>query len=222
MTFFKNLATITLVLCAVLVTAAVVKREFFASPLADEGPRVIADWRGLSAPGQPLGPRDAPVVIVEFADFQCPFCATAARNLRELRSRVGDQVAVIYRHFPLMSIHPFAWDAAVAAECAGEQGRFEAFHDALFASQEDIGHKEWGIFAEEAAIPSPAQFADCLGQEWATERVREDARVAARLGLTGTPSVIVNDLLLPGTPSLEELEAHVLGLLAEGQDGGAR
>lgn len=170
--------------------------------MADERPRVIADWRRLSAAGQPLGPRDAPVVIVEFADFQCPFCATAARNLRELRSRVGDQVAVIYRHCPLTSIHPFAWDAAVAVECAGEQGRFEAFHDALFTGQEDIGLKDWGILAEETEILSSAQFADCLGQEWATERVREDARVAARLGLTGTPSVIVNDLLLPGTPSL--------------------
>lgn len=215
MTFFKNLATVILLMCAVLVTAAVVRREFFPAGTPDGQPRVVEDWEELSASGHRLGPPDAPVAIVEFADFQCPFCATAARSLRELRSRFGDQVAVIYRHFPLTSIHPFAWEAAVAAECAGEQGRFEAFHDALFSKQDEIGLHDWVVFAEEAAVPSPPRFVDCLGDDWASDRVMDDLQAADRLELMSTPSVIVNDLLLPGTPSLAELESHVERLLEE-------
>ena len=217
---FKNLGTFILVLCAVLVTLAVVRREFFPPRPPDLEPRAIDDWQDLSVTGHRSGPQDATVVVVEFADFQCPFCATAAHNLRELRSRFGDQVAVVYRHFPLTSIHPFARDAAIAAECAGDQGRFEAFHDYLFANQDEIGSKEWVAFAEEATVPSITRFAKCLEEDWAIERVRADSRTASRLRLDSTPSVIINGLLLSGTPSLETLEIHVEQLLAEqGNEG---
>ena len=209
----KNLGTIVLVGCAVLVTMAVVRREFFPPTPPSEEPRTIDDWEPLSRAGHRSGPLDAPIVVVEFADFQCPFCATAARHLRELRDRFGEEVAVIYRHFPLTSIHPFARDAAIASECAAAQDRFEAFHDSLFANQDDIGVKEWLEFADEAEVPSMTRFAKCLEEDWAAERVRDDSRAADRIALTSTPSVIVNGLLLPGTPSLETLEFHVERIL---------
>lgn len=166
----ENVVTLVLVVCALVVTVAVVRKEFTArggSPTADE-PREINGWRDLTSAGIWLGSRDAPVVIVEFADFQCPFCAVAARSLRELRSRV-DEVAILYRHFPLDAIHPHATDAAIAAECAAAQGMFEAYHDLLFAEQRAIGSIEWTDFGERAGVPSDVRILDLYGRELVVE-----------------------------------------------------
>lgn len=209
-----NVVTAVLVVCALLVTVAVTRREFMASsapPALDRrsaGPRPVDDWQALATAGLWLGSPEAPVVVIEFADFQCPFCAVAAENLREVRSRYGDAVAVVFRHFPLEHIHPHTHSAAVAAECADAQDRFGAFHDLLFARQDEIGETPWTQFAAATAMDTVA-FAACLEATWSRDRVSEDARVAREAGLTGTPSVIVGGLLLPGTPSVATLRAHI-------------
>ncbi len=206
-----DLLTVVLVVCAVLVTAAVVKREFFGGPSVppEDAPRRVSDWESLSAAGIRRGAEDAPVVIVEFADFQCPFCAVESRNLHEVLMRHGDQVAFVFRHFPLSAIHPHAYSAAVAAECASAQGGFEAFHDLLFERQAEIGSVEWAEFAAMAAVPSVADFSVCMDEEWPRERVNQDIDAAMAAGLTSTPSVIVNGWLLPGTPSVAMLEERI-------------
>lgn len=214
---FENALTLVLVACALVVTVAVVRKEFAApagSPISDE-PRRIDGWQELMGAGIWLGSTDAAIVVIEFADFQCPFCAVAARSLREIRSRSGEEVAVLYRHFPLDGIHPHATDAAIAAECAAAQGVFEAFHDLLFAEQEAIGSTEWTDFGERAGASSISEFSACLDASWPSDRVAEDLRAAQRAGLQWTPSVIVNGMLLPGTPDLEMLETHVSRALEE-------
>lgn len=100
----NNVVSGVLVICAVLVTAAVVKREFFDAPRpqpqgTSRAPVRIEDWESMTRAGLWMGPGDASVVLVEFADFQCPFCAVATDNLRDIRSRYPDDVAVIFRHF---------------------------------------------------------------------------------------------------------------------------
>lgn len=216
----SNVVTAVLVVCALLVTIAVARREFMASsvpPAADApsaDPRPVGDWQALAAAGLWLGSPDAPVVLVEFADFQCPFCAVAADNLRAVLSRYGDDVAVVFRHFPLEHIHPHAHAAAVAAECADAQDRFGTFHDLLFARQNEIGETPWTQLAATAAMDTVA-FAECLDAAWPRDRVSEDARVAREVGLTGTPSVIVGGLLLPGTPSVATLREHIDEALAK-------
>ena len=210
----NNLVTTILVICAVLVTVAIVRREFFPQEPPVPQPRQVKEWRELAAAGHRLGPADAPVVVVEFSDFQCPFCAAAARDLRELRQRYPDQVALVYRHFPLTSIHPHARAAAVAAECAAEQDRFKAYHDLLFEYQDEIGLRTWTDFAEEAGVHLLDGFSSCLDAERASDRVTADSRAARRVRLRATSSVIINGLLLPGTPTYEILEAHVDSLLA--------
>ena len=211
----KNIVTATLVLCALLVTAALVRREFFPPPAPGSEPRDVEAWEQLTEAGQWLGAKGAPVTVVEFADFQCPFCSIAADNLRELRMRYGDQVAIVYRHYPISSIHPHAWDAAVAAECASVQGKFEEFHDILYRDQQSIGKRSWADYAVAAGVPSSLAFVECLDTEEPRERVRDDYEAARGSRLDGTPSVIVNGVLLPGTPSLMTLEAHVEAALAE-------
>jgi protein-disulfide isomerase len=130
--------TVTLVVCALLTTGLVVRREFFApvAPQAqvEQKPVFIKDWRKHLAKGIRIGPERAQVQLLEFADFECPFCATMHKDLKVLRERYPTQVALTYVHFPL-SMHRFAEPAARVAECAGEQGRFEAMYDRLAARQ---------------------------------------------------------------------------------------
>ena len=213
-----NIVTVVLVLCALIVTAAVVLREFGGS--GSRGAleaRDIENWEELADGGHSLGGARSDslsVTIVEFGDFQCPFCASVASTLKELRTEYGNGVGVLYRHFPLTSIHPHAMEAAVASECAGAQGRFEAFHDVLFEEQEAIGVVPWSEFARRAGVYSMDQFVICLSSDWARKRVREDVRVARKLRLVGTPSIIVNGRLLAGTPSLETLREAVDAVFA--------
>ncbi len=216
----SNVVTAVLVVGALLVTVAVARREFTASSATPASeprpaePRPVDDWQALATEGVRIGSRDAPLVLIEFADFQCPFCAVAANNLREALSHYGDDVAVVFRHFPLEHIHPHAYAAAVAAECAASQDRFEAFHDLLFARQDEIGETPWAQFAAAAAVDT-VPFARCMEATWPRDRVFEDARAARKIGLTGTPSIVVGGLLLSGTPSVATLREHIGRALAE-------
>ena len=204
----SNLATGVMVVCAVLVTGMAVRAQFFPPSPADvdEAPRSIRRWQRLAATGSSLGAADARTTIVEFSDFQCPFCRQLAGTLREMQADDPGRFRVVYRHYPLAQ-HTHAFDAAVAAECAGEQGRFEPYHDALFAAQDSIGSRGWEAFAAEAGVPDAAAFRACLVRPAVRERVQEDADAAARLRLPGTPSLIVDGRLYSGAITRAELEA---------------
>lgn len=205
-----NLLTVVLVSCAIVVTFAVVRREFFRGAFSPSPQtREIEGWEDVVSGGLRFDSSESDVAVVEFADFQCPFCVTVAHSLRELRSEFAGQVSFVYRHFPLTSIHEHATEAAIASECASSQGTFERFHDLLYEEQDAIGVREWTEFAEIAGIPSVDEFRSCLEDDWPRARVMEDARLARRLGLEGTPSVIVNGTLLPGTPSVETLRQYI-------------
>lgn len=210
----STLVTGVLVTCAVLITAAVVKREFLPSATAAPGPdlrpRKLENAAALASTGQVMGRPDAPVKIVEFSDFQCPFCARAQEVIEKVRRRHPDRVAVVFRHFPLDAIHPHARTAALASECAAEQGRFHAYHDALFARQDSIGTRPWEAFAADAGLRDLPAFRQCVDSRRHAAAVERDARVAAELELEVTPSLIVNGELRPGLPTEEDLERWVL------------
>lgn len=212
---FSEAATGLLVVCAIVVSAAVVRREFFPAPAVaaqpDTEPRPVDNWAEIAATGQRMGPVGAPVQIVEFSDFQCPFCATFSTTLRKVRAKYPDRVAVLYRHAPLDAIHPHARRAALAAECAGEQGRFEPYHDRLFAQQDSIGVKPWARFAAEAGVPDTAAFSQCVREERRMPNVARDADLARRTGIDVTPSIVIDGTLVPGTLSEAELETWIAG-----------
>ena len=133
--------TTVLVACALLVSALVVRRALLlrqdASPqLVPEAEHILPDslWRAVSEYRTALGPRSAPVRLVEFYDYECPFCLALHPVLDTIRARYPEDVTVIFRHFP-MAYHQEAYNAALAAECAQEQGAFKALHDVLFAHQ---------------------------------------------------------------------------------------
>jgi len=196
---------VLLVACALTITGLILRREFFpaATPTPAGGSRTIADWQNYVV-GQRIGPADAKVTIVEFSDFQCPYCREAAGRLTALVDKHRGQVALVYRHFPL-SYHEYAVPAAVASICAGKQGRFEKFHDLLFARQDSLGQIPWTEFATAAGVSDEPAFEACLASAEPAGDVERDRQAGSRLGVRGTPAFLINDQLISGTlPGLLE------------------
>ncbi|HEU0076799.1 MAG TPA: DsbA family protein [Longimicrobiaceae bacterium] len=210
-----NVLTVVLTLCAVLVTGLVVRREFFAPQPPDPGAeRAVKGWEPLATGGSVLGAADAPVRIITFSDFQCPFCARVNAGIDRVRANDPRRVAVVYRHFPLEAIHPHAFAAANAAECAGAQGRFEEYHDALFAAQDSIGKRSWDRFAQEAGVPDMAEFGRCVAEDRFRARIVADQKAGEKLGVNGTPAFIFEGRMITGADAPDRLDAWVKEALA--------
>jgi protein-disulfide isomerase len=209
----QNLVTGVLVVCAVVVTGLLVRRELFAPTPAGPGapppPSVVSGWRAYANGGNGSGPGGAPVTIVEFSDFQCPFCRLMAARLDSLRAEHPRDVRVVYRHFPLPSIHPHAIQAAQASECAGEQGRFWPMHDALFARQDSIGKTGWERFAETAGVANLAAFTACMSRPGESTALHPDTAAGNELGIRSTPTLLINQHRINGAISLDSLRAFV-------------
>jgi protein-disulfide isomerase len=155
-------------------------------------PRVAVDVAG--APTR--GPADAPVTIVEFSEFQCPFCRRVLPALREVEDRYRGRVRLVFRHFPLAR-HKDAPKAAEAAECARDQGRFWEMHDRLFANAERLGVDDLKRHARAVGLDGPA-FDACLDSGRNEGRWRRDLADAESYGASGTPMFFVNGRLVSG------------------------
>ena len=148
-----------------------------------------------------LGPERAPVVIIEFSDFQCSYCKSAQATLKRVLQDYRNHVKLIFKHLPLTDTHPRALPAAQAAFCAGRQGSFWQFHDALFAS-ENLSPEAFDEIAARLNLNS-AEFKTCLDSEAARAAVIGDVQEAKRIGITGTPAFIINGRLVRGALSFE-------------------
>ncbi|MBI1945538.1 MAG: thioredoxin domain-containing protein [Deltaproteobacteria bacterium] len=148
------------------------------------------------------GPADAPVTIVAFTDYQCPFCGRAETTLAALRERYPEDVRIAVHHNPL-PFHARAFDAAVAAECAGEQGLFWPAHDRFFADQREIAVRPPSAIVDSLLGLHGSSFARCLSSERARAKITEDQRLAERFGARGTPTFFVNGRVLVGAQPLE-------------------
>lgn len=208
-----NMALGVLSLCAIVITGLVVRRELSPASASASRSTVVRNWRTLAREGQRLGPPNAAITILNFSDFQCPYCRQLDHSLRSIRHRRPKEVAVVYRHFPLEAIHPHAFGAAVASECAAQQQRFEELHNVLYDRQDSIGALSWAAFAMRAGVADSAAFAACMVGRAAAERVRADVRAGMNLEITGTPTVVVNGVRLNGTPSQAVLDSLIVALL---------
>ena len=148
--------------------------------------------------GAPVsGKKDAPVEIVEFSDFQCPFCQRMAPTIKEIKQKYPDQVRIVYRQFPLTNIHPFASKAAEASLCANEQGKFWELHDVMFKDQKKLAVSDLKESAKSLGMDEK-KFNSCLDSGRYVEQVQNDSKEAQRIGVTGTPALFVNGVLLDG------------------------
>jgi protein-disulfide isomerase len=158
-----------------------------------------------------LGSDKAPVQLVEFADYECPYCQKVNADLARLREQFGDQVSVVYKDFPL-PMHPLAGKAAQAARCAGVQGKFWEFHDSLFQTKK-LQLSELKLEARELKLDT-ARFDQCLDTGEQIPVVKKDVQEGQRLGLTGTPSFFVNGHFMSGDIGYMKLRETVLQELA--------
>lgn len=161
----------------------------------------------------PVGPRDhvrgridAPVTLVEYADLECPECGRVEPVLRQLLDR-RDDVRLVYRHFPLVDVHPGAYSAALAVEAAGEAGLFWELHDLLFANQTALGRRTLTRHAEQLGLAPDTVLRPA--SERFDVRVREDYASGVASGVEGTPTFFVNGTTFEGGPSLARLEAAI-------------
>jgi protein-disulfide isomerase len=170
------------------------------------------------APDDPvLGSADAPVTLVEFSDFQCPFCARVMPTLKRVRETYGDRVRIVWKDFPLTSIHPQAFKAAEAGQCAREQGKFWEYHDLLFANQQSLEPEFLKKYAADTGL-DVAAFNACLDTAKYGDRVQEQMGMGNRLGVSSTPSSFINGRLVSGAQPYEAFAAIIDEELARAQE----
>jgi protein-disulfide isomerase len=164
-----------------------------------------------------LGNPDAPVTVLEYGDFECPFCAAAAPVLRQLVEESDGQVRLVFRHFPLADNHPHALTAALAAEAAGAQGAFWPMHDLLFARQDRLSDVALRAYAEELGLDG-AQVVGEAAQRFSA-KVAADFEQGLADEVAGTPTVVVDGELFSGRVELAALR-RAARLNGSGADGG--
>ncbi len=150
------------------------------------------------------GPSAAPVQIVEFSDFQCPFCSRVVPTLDQVAKNYGEKVRIQFRQFPLHSIHPLAQKAAEAALCAHEQGKFWEMHDAMFGDQKSLEVQKLKETAGKLGLDS-GQFASCLDTGKTAPQVQADLDLGMKLGVNSTPAVFINGRLISGAQPYEAM-----------------
>ncbi len=189
--------TIASVTAALVVAGAVAKREF----LSDENPPGASvyehpDWRDWRRDGRLIGDTAAALVVTVFSDLECPYCADFHARMKEIIRNLPKEVSMNFIHYPLRN-HRQAWPAAVAAECAAEQGRFEDMLDVLFARQRSFGGRDtldpraWLPEARAAGVLDERRFEDCVRSDRGGGLVDRGRRLGDKIGITSTPSYFV-------------------------------
>jgi protein-disulfide isomerase len=156
---------------------------------------ITVDLNNEGAPS--LGPADAPVTLVEFSDFQCPYCQGMVSTLKRLKESHGDKVRIVYRQYPIPSLHANAMKAAEASLCAEEQGKFWEMHDLMFAEQNQLTVSELKEKAGRVKM-NKSKFDDCMDKGRYVEQVQEDMKEGQKFGVSGTPAFFMNGVLLDG------------------------
>ena len=188
--------------------------QAFVAELRKAGPpvRVLMDAPryevAVAAEDPALGPANAPVTIVEFSDFQCPFCQRVMPTLKRLKEAYGDRIRIVWKDFPLTQIHPEAFKAAEAGNCAREQGKFWEYHDVLFGNQQALQPEYLKKYAADLGM-NVTTFANCLDTAKHNDRVQAQMGVGNSLGVASTPATYVNGRLVSGAQPYEVFAAII-------------
>lgn len=169
----------------------------------------------VSENDQIRGNFDAPITIIEWSDFQCPYCSSFHETMKKVMENYPNNVRWVYKHFPLDSIHPYAREAAEASECAAEQGNFWEYSDELFARQSSIqsGGKD---FLRQAAADiglNTTKFNQCLDSGKFASKVEADYQAGLEIGVRGTPGAFLNGRELGGAVPFEQLKSYIDALI---------
>jgi protein-disulfide isomerase len=154
------------------------------------------------------GPEGAAVTIVEFSDFECPYCSRVVPTIEQILENYGDQVRVVFRQFPLNNIHPNAQKAAEASLCANDQGKFWEMHDLMFKEQRSLELEQLKEKAARLELDVEA-FNECLDSSQHADAVMSDLEAASQIGVTGTPALFINGRFLSGAQPYEQLASII-------------
>ncbi len=157
--------------------------------------------------------KEAKVIMIEYSDFECPFCERHHPTLQQVVDAYGDDVAWVYRHLPL-SFHPQATPAALASECAADQGKFWEYSDELFANQSQLGEDLYLDIASDIGL-NIRKFETCLSDQTFATDVAEDLASAQAAGANGTPATFINGQLVSGAVPYTNITQIIDGLLAQ-------
>jgi protein-disulfide isomerase len=203
-----NIATGVMVICVVWIAGMSVRRELWPrrAEASHPAPIQISNWPRLLDGGHRIGPASAPVTIVVFTDFECPFCrAFVSGTMPAIVKSYPGQVSFAIRHFPLPT-HRFAYPAARAAECAANQRSFDAFHETLFLTQDSLGLIPFRELARRVGVPDLDAFERCNAIGGTVPIIEADINLAREIKVNGTPTVIVNGWLVqPDSASVDSL-----------------
>ena len=166
----------------------------------------------VAAEGPARGPKDAPVTIVEFSDFECPYCGAAHDTVDQVMNAYAGKVRLVYRQFPL-SFHPHAAKAAEASLCAADQGKFWEYHDVLFKNQKKLDPTDLKAHATEVGLDAQ-KFGQCLDSGDKKKAVDADQQAGLAAGVAGTPAFFINGIFLNGAQPIDEFKKVIDGELA--------
>jgi protein-disulfide isomerase len=152
------------------------------------------------------GPIDAPIALLEFGDYECPFCGEVQPIVKEIQRQLGDDLCFAFRHFPLTNVHSHAEHAAEAAEAAGKQRSFWPMHETLFANQHALDDESLAEYAAALGLDEERLIEEVISGAYAG-RVREDFKMGVRAGVNGTPCFFINGQRYDGARGLEPLLA---------------
>jgi protein-disulfide isomerase len=158
------------------------------------------------------GSSSAPIILVEYGDYQCPYCRKANRIVKQLQENLGNQLTCIFRNYPLQDLHPNALHAAIAAETANIQGKFWEMHDMIFENQRNLDDSSLISYAKEIGL-DVTQFEKDFGSQPTVEKVEEDINSGNRFGVEGTPTFFVNGKFFSGDWSSDEFLDYLKTLL---------
>jgi protein-disulfide isomerase len=158
------------------------------------------------------GPIDASIKLIEYGDYECPYCGAAYPVVKEIQKRLGKRLCFAFRNFPLINSHPHAEHAAEAAEAAGAKGRFWEMHDLLYENQAELEDEDLAHYAETLGLDAQRLMSE-VSSGAHTTRVREDFRSGARSGVNGTPTFFINGERYDGATSVGDLLAALTGEL---------
>src|SRR5438876_9545843 len=151
-----------------------------------------------------LGPIDAPIALVEYGDYECPYCGEAYPIVKAIQERLGDRLCFAFRNFPLVNSHPHAEHAAEAAEAAGAQGHFWQMHDLLFENQDALDDESLAQYASSLGLDTQRLIDEVVNGAHAA-RLKEDLRTGALGGVNGTPSFFINGVRYDGESEVDAL-----------------
>lgn len=201
-----------------IVIAAVMAWQYWLSDEASRvspRPTIVDEWRSFAEGGHRLGAPDLPLTVVVFSDYECPHCSRLWESVDSVLQDLNDSVSIVYRHYVNADNHPNAVKAAIAAECAGQAGRFLEYHRLLFANQGGFEGAPWMRLAMHAGVEDLDGFDECVSEEAVVTRIAEDRQAAERLGVRATPTFLLNDEQWMGGIGANELRLLLQRKLAE-------